>query len=314
MNTLKTFFAATLFAALPLAAVDTAMLQLAMPDAQVLAGADVDKVKVSPFGEAMLARMTAQEKDLAKFIDLTGFDPRRDLREILFASRNTSGKSGGIVIARGTFDEGRILGAITSHGATVTPYQGINIFVDGKGKDGAAAFAGGMVFGGEVAEVKGAIDRYRANSKTLPDLAAKAQDASARYDVWAVTNAGPDKFAGRVSGNPDVQAPFKGEALQSITQMSGGVRFGVNVQVGGEAVTRSAQDATALVDVYKFLAQMLVLNAPKTGPAASPLQAFLGSAQVTASGNTVNFTASMPNADLEKLLGPKASRRAALRK
>jgi hypothetical protein len=145
----------------------------------------------------------------------------------------------------------------------------------------------------------------------LSELALKAQEAAGRYDLWVVTTAGPDKFAGRVSSNPDVQAPFKGEALQSITRMSGGVRFGADVEIGGEAETRTAQDAASLADVYKFLAQMVALNGPRAG--GNPIQTLVNSSQVTASGNVVRFSASIPNAELEKLIAPRA-RRAALHK
>lgn len=312
MKTILSLLAVLILAVAAPVWADTAMLQLAMPDAQVIAGANVDGVKNSPLGETLLARMSGKDEQLAKFIQVTGFDPRRDLREVMVASRNTSGKSGAVMVARGTFDEAKILGLAAAHGAMLAPYQGINIFTDGKGKDGAGAFAGGYLIAGEVAEVKGAIDRLRAaGTAPLSELALKAQEAAGRYDVWAVTTAGPDKFAGRVSSNPDVQAPFKGEALQSITRMSGGVRFGANVEIGGEAETRTAQDAASLADVYKFLAQMVAMNGPRAG--ANPLQMLVKSSQVTASGNTVRFSASIPNAELEKLLGARG-RRVALNK
>jgi hypothetical protein len=58
----------------------------------------------------------------------------------------------------------------------------------------------------------------------------------------------------------------------------------------------------ALVDVYKFLLSMIQMNAPKAGPAASQLQSFIGSMNVTTSGNVVKFTAQLPEAELEKLI------------
>ena len=60
----------------------------------------------------MLARMEAKEQSLHQLDAATGFDPRRDLREVLVASTSPPVKhQPGLVLARGTFDAARIAAA-----------------------------------------------------------------------------------------------------------------------------------------------------------------------------------------------------------
>jgi len=288
---------------LPMAAADPAMLKAVMPDAEFVAGADIDKVMNSPFGQFALSKIGAEDDKLQKMIEMTGFDPRRDLREVLVASKNLNGKGNAVVMVRGTFDSAKLTAAASLHGAVLNSYNGVTIFAlnPKKESEGVVALLSGMAIGGPVEDVKAAVDRFQDGRSVAPAITVQASAASAKWDAWAVSNGTPSKFAGAVS-NPNLGGALKGEVLQAITQTSGGVRFGANVEIGGEAVMRSEQDAAALVDVYKFLMSMVQMNAPKTGAVASPIQSLFGSASVTASGVTVKFTAQMPQSELEKLL------------
>ncbi|MEP7365389.1 MAG: hypothetical protein ABI972_19215 [Acidobacteriota bacterium] len=289
---------------LPMAAADPTMLKAVMPDAEFVAGADIAKVMNSPFGQFALSKIGAEDKKLQAMIELTGFDPRRDLSEVLIASKNITGKGNAVVMVRGTFDLAKLTAAASLHGAALNSYNGVTMFSldPKKPTEGVVALLPGLAIGGPDEDVKSTVDRFQSGKGTPPAITVQANAASAKYDAWAVSNGSPAQFAGRVT-NPNISGSLKGDVLQGITQTSGGVRFGANVEIGGEAVMRSEQDAAALVDVYKFLMSMAQMNAPKAGPAASsPIQSLLGSATVTTSGVTVKFTAQLPQAELEKLL------------
>ena len=58
-----------------------------------------------------------------------------------------------------------------------------------------------------------------------------------------------------------------GNLFQSISQASGGIKFGANVQIGMQAVTRSEKDAEALVDVVRFIGGLIQTNKDKSGAA-----------------------------------------------
>ena len=72
---------------LPAKAADSTLLNLVMPDAKVLAGVNVDQAKTTPMGLYVLAQIQAQNNaQLQELITLTGFDPTRDVHEVLVAS------------------------------------------------------------------------------------------------------------------------------------------------------------------------------------------------------------------------------------
>src|SRR5580700_6980718 len=88
-------FRLALFLALPFGAcpADPALLQMVMPDAQVVAGLQVTQAKSSPFGQFVLSHLSINDTELQQFTSQTGFDPRRDVTEIVIASNwknNTS--------------------------------------------------------------------------------------------------------------------------------------------------------------------------------------------------------------------------------
>ena len=102
---------ATLFTAfagvLTIRAADSQLLSLVMPDAKVLAGVNVDQAKASPFGLYVLTQIQSNNSDLQKLITLTGFDPTRDVHEVLAATNATPGSKSpvGLVLGlRGNFN------------------------------------------------------------------------------------------------------------------------------------------------------------------------------------------------------------------
>src|SRR5260370_29186501 len=111
-------------------AADTAMLSLVMPDAKVMAGAQVNRVKNSPFGVFILSHLQLDDPDFQKFMAATGFDPRRARSELLIASSlSQNDPSSWLILAKGTFDAPRIQGLAQTAGAVITPHKGIAIIV-----------------------------------------------------------------------------------------------------------------------------------------------------------------------------------------
>ena len=76
--------------------------------------------------------------------------------------------------------------------------------------------------------------------------------------------------------------------------------FGAIIQLSAEAVTRTAQDATALADVVRFLASMVQMNTPQAGQAA--VTALVQSLNVKADGNTVKVGLAIPEDQFEKVM------------
>jgi hypothetical protein len=100
--------------------------------------------------------------------------------------------------------------------------------------------------------------------------------------------------------NPNVSGAMKGNALQSVQQVSGGLSFGDMVTVTAEAVTRSDKDASALADVIRFLASLVQMN--RQAAQAGALAAALDNMKLEADGVVTRLTMEIPAGDLEKLI------------
>src|SRR3954465_15240393 len=96
------------FSALPPRAPAPQPLNRVMPDAKVLAGVNVDQAKTSPFGQYVLTQMHLQDAHLQEVTTLTGFDPTRDVHELLLATNGGTNTQSGLILARGNFDPNRI--------------------------------------------------------------------------------------------------------------------------------------------------------------------------------------------------------------
>src|SRR5689334_2949466 len=88
-------------------AADPVLINLVAPDSKVIAGMNVDQAKGSLLGQMFLAQMNA-EPEFQKMVTQTGFEPSRDLHEIL-AAGTFSQANQGVVFARATLDKVRIL-------------------------------------------------------------------------------------------------------------------------------------------------------------------------------------------------------------
>ena len=97
---------------------------------------------------------------------------------------------------------------------------------------------------------------------------------------------------------------IRGDMIQGIEQASGGIVFGSTVQIAGEAVTRTEKDATALVDAVRFLTGMIQMNRDK--PEMAKFAALLDKMSLKSISNTLSFSLSVPESDLELMLKPPA--------
>jgi hypothetical protein len=282
-------------------AADQQLMGLLMPDAKVVAGLNVEQARNSPFGQFLLSRIQSDDQGLQKLTTLTGFDPRRDLREVLMASVGQPGHKG-LVVARGTFDAAKILDAARAAGHTSESYKGIEILT---GKDDSLTHAvafldGSIAIAGDAESVKAAIDRRTAASSLDPALAVKVGQLSTSLDAWSVSIVPFASLAGQHVPDMRLNGMLNSDVLKNVQQTSGGVKFGAIIQLSVEAVARNEKDATALADVVRFLGSMVQSNAPNAGAAA--ITSLVQSLNVKADGSTVKVGLAIPEDQLENVL------------
>src|SRR5690242_20371062 len=168
---------------LAVAATDPTLLRLVMPDAKVVAGLQVTQTKSSAFGQFILSRMQVEDPQFQKFITKTGFDPRRDVTEIVMASNweQATPQSRWLVAARGVFNIPMITSAAIANGGASTDFQGLSILTYAPTDQQQAALNGiafldqSTAIMGDIASVKSAIQRQRAKTPLPAKLLGKIQ-------------------------------------------------------------------------------------------------------------------------------------------
>src|SRR5581483_3400699 len=268
--------------ALPLGAFAPApaLLQMVMPDAQVVAGLQVNQAKASPFGQYVLQHLSVNDTQLGQLAAETGFDPRRDVTEIVLASnwKSNSPDNRWLALADGSFNPDKIAAAATVNGAVPSVYKGVNLLTHtaAAGTQPPTAFAflsPSMALAGDVASVKAAIDRKQSNAPADSNVSSKAQQVSATNDFWFVTLVPLSNFSNAIP-NANLGGAMQSNLFAAVNQASGGVKFGDTITISTEAVMRSEKDAQALVDVVKFLAGLVQLNR-QNDPAAGQVATLL---------------------------------------
>jgi hypothetical protein len=280
-----------------LSAANQQLLNLVMPDAKVVAGVNVQHAKGTQFGQWVLNQLSTPDANLQQLIALTGFDPRRDVQEVIVASDGTPGSKTGLAVAFGSFDPNQILAAATQHGAVTESYGSMTIIEDPKQQGGLAFLSTSIVAAGDIASVKGAIDRLT-TPQALPAtvMVTIGKVSNAQQDAWGVTTVPPASLvppnAVKNNGQPN---PLQ-NATQSVQSAAGSVQFGAvgttaaTVVFSGQATCDTAANAQTLSDLLKLMINIGLMQAGNDPNAA----ALLKSANVTFSGPTVSVSASLP--------------------
>ena len=283
-------------------AADPRLLNLVMPDATTLAGANVTNAEITPFGQYVLSQMTsAMGQQLQAFVTATGFDPRHDVTEILAASSSTPGAAShsGLLLALGNFPVSQMTAAIAQKAPQlVQNYGGATLIAGPDGKSGIAFLGTNIAIAGDVASVKAAVDRSVTQNALSPALSVQLQALSTTEDAWALTIVPASSLI--PAGASSQAGPFA-NVLSSIQASSGGVKFGSTVQITAQAVESDAASAKSLADGLQALTSLLSMAGAQNPQAASVVQLLQG-LTVTTSGATVNLALSIPETQIEGLL------------
>jgi hypothetical protein len=280
--TLFTSFSGVLFAA------DQMLLNLVMPDAKVVAGVNVQQAKGTPFGQYVLNLMQTNDAHLQQLVALTGFDPRRDVIELLVASDGAPQSHTGLALARGNFDVTKITGAAAQHGAVTEVYGSVTIIEDPKQEGGIAFLNSTTVAAGDIASVKGAIDRQTMAQPLSGALLVKINQWSTSQDAWGISAVPPSSLAPPAKTGSQPNPMFN--AIQAVQQAAGGVKFGGTVVFSGEATCDTAQNAQTLSDLVKLMVNLAQMQTGTDPNAAALVQ----SVKTSVTGSVLTVSASLP--------------------
>ena len=102
-------------------AADPTLLNLVMPGARVFAGVNVERILASPIGKEIDSKIREAAPQFQEILNQTGFDPRRDLKEILIVATAQGQNGPSLLLVRGSFDAvklGAYLSAPDKHPST----------------------------------------------------------------------------------------------------------------------------------------------------------------------------------------------------
>jgi hypothetical protein len=267
--------------------IDPALAVFIPPDTVALAGVRMDRLRATPIYRKLAERNRLPRFD--QFRTESGFDPSRDIHEILLAG---DGKNV-LAIAHGAFPP-KPPGDLRA-----SEYKGYTLYA--KDLTEAIAFIGqNIALGGQTAAVRAAIDQSKSGGRAPGDLMARAQALPADVQIWAVVAGwralAPDQL--REMGNLG--------NLDRVLRLVEGASLAVDLRTGLHAVfmgdSRTEADAKTLADSLRGLAALARMGAPRGVPGNEPdLLRTLDGIQVKQEGRVVQVNVDIAEDLAEKL-------------
>src|SRR5277367_4320649 len=139
---------------LPAERVDNVLAKLIPADSEALFGARMEQLRSAP----LYTKLVGQQKlgQLDSFAAETGFDPRRDVRDLIVASNGRPNAS--VLLARGTFH----LADLKT--LKKVRYRGYVLALTAKEDAGFCIMDGTLAIAGPTASMKSALDHYLSSS------------------------------------------------------------------------------------------------------------------------------------------------------
>jgi len=288
MNRLRTL-GVTLLCLLPIGCgvlarhgpVDPSLADFVLPDTIAMAGARLDQLRATPLYRKLEERGRLPRFD--RFRTEFGFDPGKDMRQLLLAS------DGQNALAIGQLSQP----AQPPLGLPSSAYHGYTIYT----RDSHTAMASvghKIVLGGETGAVQAAIDRYKSGRGGAPrDLMARAESLPPDAQIWAVVSGWrglpPDEIHALGNfGNVD-------RVLRLVDSGTLTVDFRSGLHAAFKGDSRNDTDAKSLADSLSGLVLLARMGVSRAAPASrADLIKALEAIQVKQQGRAVLVNIDIP--------------------
>lgn len=231
--------------------VDNVLAQMVPETSQTLIGMRMEQLKTTPLYQKMLAEQKLGQ--LNDFARETGFDPRRDVRDLLLAFAGQRA----VLLARGTFH-------ITPQAKLKkSVYHGFEIWSNND--SGFCVLDSTLAAAGPLPALHAALDQYKSgNRNNAKTLLARARTVPDNYQIWGVAAGNSNFITENIPGTG--KGPDFGRILQSLqnTLFEADLRKGLNAIAEGWCGT--AADAKSLSDTVRGAVGMGRLNTPENQP------------------------------------------------
>jgi hypothetical protein len=233
--------------------VDNVLLRMVPPGSTSLVGARMDQIKQTEIYKKMLATQSLVQVE--EFASETGFDPRRDVRELLFVT----GSPSAVMLARGNFH----LNPTTLKGMKKTRRGQYDIWI--RGGSGFCILDSTLAAAGDYGSVEAALDEWTSGTHTAAQpLLARVAGVNPQSYLWGVST-GTGSFLAEhppgASSGVDFSAIFRGlHDYWFQADFSAGMR----AEVHGSTATE--KDAVNLRDAVRGMVGLGRLNVPENQP------------------------------------------------
>ena len=270
-------------------------------DSAIVAYADVRSIMDSQLRLQLKAAMPMHAEGQEEFRTQTGIDIERDIDYIVASSAGPTPEAGGLIVARGRFNDTQLEGLALQHGGQVADYKGKRV-VNSPVREGhpqvtLAFLEPGLVAIGTQATVQRAIDAQLSSTSITgnEEMMQLVSDIGGGSNAWAVGRF--DTMAQHANLPAEIaqrMPPIKWFAASGHVNggISGTLRAEATDDAAGDLLRRQVSGALAF-------GEMVGKSDPKVG-------ALISSLQLSGSGKTVAVSFTVP-AELLSMITPKVA-------
>lgn len=231
--------------------IDNVLEKMVPPRATSLVGAHMDQIKLTTIYRKLLATQNLQQMD--QFASDTGFDPRRDVRDLLFVS---TASGGSVLLARGSFH----VNPATLKNARQIRHGQYTII--SQGENGFSILDSTLAAAGDIKTLEATLDEWASGTHTAAQpLVARLGGVSPQSQLWGISDGAGNFLAEHapLAGSAiDFSKIFRG--LQD-TWFQADFSSGLRAEVHGTAATE--KDAASLADAVRGIVGLGRLSVPE---------------------------------------------------
>lgn len=233
--------------------VDNVLQKMVPPGSTSLVVARMDRIKQTDFYKKLVALQPLPQVE--QFARDTGFDPRRDVRELLYVGT----PKGNVMLARGTFHVNPTL----MKGAQKTRHGEYDIW--GQERGGFCILDSTLAIAGDIPSVEAALDEWKSGAHTAAQpLLGRAASISPQAQFWGISTG----LAGFLAEHPPTVT--SGLDFSQIFRSLGDTSFQVDLSNGLKAevrgTTANEKDAVNLRDAIRGMVGLGRLQVPENQP------------------------------------------------
>lgn len=312
---------------------ERSLLALLPPDATTLVGVDVERLKQTAvyrrFEEENRITGSIGDSHFNDFMAATGFDPRRDVQELLIAALPVAASadpsaSQFVAVARGQFNVGAIGRKLRQEKAVVENYRGFEVFSSKRraepprSRNQSPREPGAFTFLDEKTALAGtrgallaAIDRKAGGGPSLLSNAAllgRAQTIGATSQVWAVSESPGEVVTRALPKDNSVQSSNFARIFAGMKNSTFALDLMNGLDLRAAGVCKTPEDAKTLGDAARGFVAIGRLTVSQKEP---ELMAVFDGIRVEERNTELDISVRVDPANFEKLLDKTRPRKPA---